>query len=86
MVDIAGPRPLPRVNARLERKLQRFAAMIVVATLSGVAVGLTRSGSGAASLMAGATYSFLLGFLIGAVELFVLEDWDWLNRGRNSSI
>lgn len=74
------------MNARLERKLQRFAAVIVVATLSGVAVGLTRSGSGAASLMAGATYGFLLGFLIGAVELFVLEDWDWLNRGLNSSI
>ncbi|KWV57689.1 adenylate cyclase [Bradyrhizobium macuxiense] len=68
------------MNARLARKLQRFAAVIVVGTLSGVAVGLTRSGSEPTSLVAGATYGLVLGFLLGAVELFLLEDWDWLNR------
>lgn len=81
MVDMAStPQPLSRISRRLERKLQRLAAVIVVATLSGVALGLTRGGGGAPPLIAGATYGFLLGGIIGAVELFVLEDWDWLNR------
>jgi len=81
MVDMASPsQSPPRMNARLERKLQRFAAVIVAGTLSGVVVGLTRSGSGMTSPIAGATYGFLLSLLIGAVELFGLEEWDWLNR------
>ena len=67
------------MNARLERKLQRLAAVIVVGTLSGIAVGLTH-GTGATALITGAVYGFLLGAIIGAVELFVLENWDWLNR------
>ena len=80
MVDLASsPRQLSRMNARLERKLQRLAAVIVVGTLSGIAVGLTH-GTGATALITGAVYGFLLGAIIGAVELFVLENWDWLNR------
>ena len=80
MVDLASsPRQLSRMNARLERKLQRLAAVIVVGTLSGIAVGLT-NGTGATALITGAVYGFLLGAIIGAVELFVLENWDWLNR------
>ena len=81
MVDMASTsQPLSGMNARLERKLQRLAAVVVVGTLSGVAVGLTRSGSGASAVIIGAIYGFLLGLIIGAVELFVLEDWDWLKR------
>ncbi|HEX7921575.1 MAG TPA: hypothetical protein VF583_11515, partial [Bradyrhizobium sp.] len=80
MVDLASsPQRLPRVNARLERKLQRLVAVIVVGTLSGIAVGFTH-GSGASALITGTIYGFLLGAIIGAVELFALEDWDWLNR------
>jgi adenylate cyclase len=68
------------MNARLERKLQRLAAIIVVAALSGFGVGMTRGGGGTPALLSGATYGLLLGGAIGCVELFVLEDWDWLNR------
>ncbi|WP_050402189.1 adenylate/guanylate cyclase domain-containing protein [Bradyrhizobium embrapense] len=80
MVDLASSHEqLLRVSARLERKLHRLAAVIVVGTLSGIAVGLTH-GSGTGPLITGAVYGFLLGAIIGTVELFVLEDWDWLSR------
>ncbi|WP_420968062.1 adenylate/guanylate cyclase domain-containing protein [Bradyrhizobium sp. B120] len=75
-----SPQSRPRVSPKLERKLQRLAAVVVVGILSGLAVGLSRGGGGATSLIAGATYGFLLAAIIGAIELFVLEDWDWLNR------
>lgn len=68
------------MNARLERKLQRLAAVIVAGTLAGVAVGLARAGSAPPQLITGATYGFLMGATIAAVELFVLEDWNWLSR------
>ncbi|WP_249164032.1 adenylate/guanylate cyclase domain-containing protein [Bradyrhizobium jicamae] len=72
-------RPPPRMNPRVARKLRYLTAVIVVGILSGIVVGFGRSGSGP-SLVAGATYGFLLAGIIGAVELFMLEDWDWLNR------
>ena len=68
------------MNARLERKLQRLAAILVAGILSGVAITLGAFGGGAAQLTVGITYGFLLAGVIGSIELFVLEDWDWLNR------
>ena len=68
------------MNARLERKLQRLAAILVAGILSGVAITLSAFGGGTAQLFVGITYGFLLAGVIGAIELFVLEDWDWLNR------
>ncbi|TWC01147.1 adenylate cyclase [Bradyrhizobium macuxiense] len=68
------------MNARLERKLQRLAAVLVAGILSGVAITLSAFGGGAAQLTVGITYGFLLAGVIGSIELFVLEDWDWLKR------
>ncbi|MGN1286988.1 MAG: adenylate/guanylate cyclase domain-containing protein [Bradyrhizobium sp.] len=68
------------MNARLERKLQRLAAVLVAGILSGVAITLSAFGGGAARLTVGITYGFLLAGVIGSIELFVLEDWDWLKR------
>ncbi|MCC8963038.1 adenylate/guanylate cyclase domain-containing protein [Bradyrhizobium sp. Pear76] len=68
------------MSARLERKLQRLAAVIVAGILSGVTITLTSYGAGSAQMIVGITYGFLLAAVIGSIELFVLEDWDWLNR------
>ncbi|MBR0898308.1 adenylate/guanylate cyclase domain-containing protein [Bradyrhizobium tropiciagri] len=68
------------MNARLERKLQRLVAILVAGILSGVAITLGAFGGGAAQLTVGITYGLLLAGVIGSIELFVLEDWDWLNR------
>ncbi|MES5488220.1 adenylate/guanylate cyclase domain-containing protein [Bradyrhizobium sp. INPA03-11B] len=68
------------MNARLERKLQRLAAVLVAGILSGVAITLSAFGGGAAQLTVGITYGLLLAGVIGSIELFVLEDWDWLKR------
>ncbi|WP_050424714.1 adenylate/guanylate cyclase domain-containing protein [Bradyrhizobium tropiciagri] len=68
------------MNARLERKLQRLAAVLVAGILSGVAITLSVFGGGVAQLTVGITYGFLLAGVIGSIELFVLEDWDWLKR------
>ncbi|MCC8982401.1 adenylate/guanylate cyclase domain-containing protein [Bradyrhizobium acaciae] len=68
------------MSARVERKLQRLAAVVVAGILSGVIITLISYGAGAAQLVVGITYGFLLAAVIGTIELFVLEDWDWLNR------
>lgn len=72
--------PQPRMNAQLERKLRYLTAIVIVGIVSGVAMGLIRGGAAAPALVVGVIYGFLLAAVIGTVELFVLQDWDWLDQ------
>jgi adenylate cyclase len=69
------------VNAQLERKLRYFAAIIVVGTLAGLAVGLAQGRDSPVSVLANAAYGFLMCISIGALELFVFDGRmrNWLN-------
>jgi len=68
------------VNARLERKLRTFAAVIVIGTIAGLAINLAQGRTSQASMMVGALYGLLMCISIGGVELFVLDGplRDWL--------
>ncbi len=68
------------MNARLERKLPTFVAIIVVGTVAGLAINLAQGRTSQASMMAMAIYSLLMCISIGGVELFVLNGplRDWL--------
>ena len=61
------------MNARLERKLRTFAAVIVVGTLAGLAINLAQGRTSPVSMMVGAAYGLLMSISIGVVELFVLD-------------
>jgi adenylate cyclase len=61
------------VNARRERKLRTFAAIIVVGTIAGLVMNLMQGRTSPASMMVGAVYGFLISISIGVVELFVLD-------------
>lgn len=69
------------MNARLERKLRYYAAIIVVGTLTGLAANLAQGRSSPASMLVGAVYGFLMCISIGGLELFVFDGRmrDWLN-------
>ncbi|HWG07302.1 MAG TPA: adenylate/guanylate cyclase domain-containing protein [Beijerinckiaceae bacterium] len=61
------------MNARLERKLRTFAAIIVVGTIAGIAVSLMQGRNSPAAMLVGATYGLLMCISIGGIELFVLD-------------
>ena len=61
------------MNARLERKLRTFAAIIVAGTIAGLAINLAQGHTTPALMMVGAVNGFLMGISIGVVELFVLD-------------
>jgi adenylate cyclase len=69
------------MNARLERKLRFFAAIIVVGTLAGLAANLAQGRSSPTSMLVGAGYGFLMCISIGTLELFVFDGRmrEWLN-------
>lgn len=69
------------MNARLERKLRFFAAIIVAGTLAGLAINLLQGRTSPASMLVGAIYGFLMCISIGGIELFVFDGRmrDWLN-------
>jgi adenylate cyclase len=70
------------VNARLERKLRTFAAIIVVGTLAGLVINFAQGRTSPASMMVGTVYGLLMSISIGVVELFVLDGpmRDWLGN------
>lgn len=69
------------MNARLERKLRFFAAIIVAGTLAGLAINLAQGRTSPTSMLVGAIYGFLMCISIGGIELFVFDGRmrDWLN-------
>jgi adenylate cyclase len=76
----APAQPQSRLTPRVARQLRYLSAIVIVAGLSGVVIGLGRGGSPVPAVISGVSYGVLLGGIIGAIELFVLQDWDWLNR------
>ncbi|HXO69905.1 MAG TPA: adenylate/guanylate cyclase domain-containing protein [Bradyrhizobium sp.] len=61
------------MNARLERKLRMFAAIIVAGTIAGFAVGFAQGRTSPTSMAVGVVYGLLISATIGGVELFVLD-------------
>jgi adenylate cyclase len=70
------------MNARLEKKLRFFAAVIVAGTVAGLSVNFIQGRPSHASMVAGTAYGLLLSGTLGGVELFVLDGpmRDWLGR------
>jgi adenylate cyclase len=61
------------MDARLERKLRFFAAIIAVGTIAGLAVNFAQGRISPSSLVVGIVYGLLTSVAIGGVELFVLD-------------
>jgi adenylate cyclase len=61
------------MNARLERKLRYFAAIIVAGTIAGIAFNLAQGRTSPSSIVVGAVYGLQMCITIGAIELFVLD-------------
>src|SRR4051794_40718124 len=70
------------MDARLERKLRLFAGIIVLGTVSGIAVSLAQGRTSPAGMIVGITYGFSMSAAIGGLELFVLDGpvRSWLNN------
>jgi adenylate cyclase len=61
------------MNARLERKLRYFAAIIAAGTIAGIALNLAQGRNSPSSIIVGATYGLQMCIAIGGLELFVLD-------------
>jgi adenylate cyclase len=61
------------MNARLERKLRYFAAIVAGGMIAGIVFNLAHGRSSPASLIEGAVYGLQMCLAIGALELFVLD-------------
>jgi adenylate cyclase len=61
------------MNARLERKLRMFAAIIVAGTIAGLAVSFALGRTSPISMAVGVVYGLLISATIGGLELFVLD-------------
>ncbi|MGA7482354.1 MAG: adenylate/guanylate cyclase domain-containing protein [Bradyrhizobium sp.] len=70
------------MNARLEKKLRLFTAIVVVGTVAGLSVNFLQGRTSHASIVAGSAYGLLLSVLLGGIELFILGGpmRDWLGR------
>ena len=61
------------MNARLERKLRYFAAIIAGGMIAGIVFNLAHGRTSLASLIEGAAYGLQMCLAIGGIELFVLD-------------
>jgi adenylate cyclase len=61
------------MNARLERKLQLLAVVIVVGAISGMAFNLAQGRTLASARVVGMTYGLLISLALGIIELFILD-------------
>jgi adenylate cyclase len=61
------------MDARLERKLRLFAAIIAVGTIAGLAVNFAQGPTSPSSMVVGSADGLLTSVTIGGVELFVLD-------------
>ena len=70
------------MNARLEKKLRLFTAIIAVGTVAGLTVNFLQGRTSHASIVAGTAYGLLLSVALGGIELFILGGpmRDWLGR------
>jgi adenylate cyclase len=61
------------MNARLERKLQLLAVVIVLGAISGFAFNLAQGRTLASAMAVGTTYGLLISLALGIIELFILD-------------
>jgi adenylate cyclase len=68
------------MNARMEKKLQSLAVIVVVGTMAGLAVHFEQVRTSPSALVGGAAFGFITSVTLGGVELFVLGGMmrDWL--------
>jgi adenylate cyclase len=61
------------MNARLERKLQLLAVVIVLGAISGIVFNLAQGRPLTSAIAVGMTYGLVMSLALGVIELFILD-------------
>jgi adenylate cyclase len=61
------------MDARLERKLRLLAGVVVAGAISGIAFNVAQGRTVPSAMIVGLAYGLVMSFVLGSLELFVLE-------------